>query len=257
MSRPTQYSDITGPRWTRFPIRVRPHRNPLSDTLAYHPTCPEDVDWCEMYPQLNESTKDKIMSKREDNTVRLQCPIDWLDVGSAYGGMLCALGPSYPQKYILGMEIRKKVVEFAKSRVLEERKNESLLHNVWFLEANVMRSLAFWIPKQQLECIFFCYPDPHFKQHNVRRRILSDSLIPEYAYVLRPNGRLYTVTDVEELHEWMVERLSHFPDLFRRLGEEHCTADPLLTTLVHSSEDAKRSQRRGAVKHFAVYERYE
>ena len=31
--------------------------------------------------------------------------------------------------------------------------------------------------------------------------IHSDALLSEYAYVLQPNGRLFTVTDVAELHK--------------------------------------------------------
>jgi tRNA (guanine-N7-)-methyltransferase len=57
-----------------------------------------------------------------------------------------------------------------------------------------MRYLPNFFQKNQLEKIFFCFPDPHFKAKNHRRRIVSDILLSEYAYFLAPNGRLYTVT---------------------------------------------------------------
>lgn len=57
-----------------------------------------------------------------------------------------------------------------------------------------MRYLPNFFVKNQLEKIFFCFPDPHFKAKNHRRRIISDILLTEYAYFLEPNGRLYTVT---------------------------------------------------------------
>lgn len=41
----------------------------------------------------------------------------------------------------------------------------------------------------------------------------------EYAYVLRPGGLLYTITDVPDLHVWMTSHLEAFP-LFKRLTEE-------------------------------------
>jgi tRNA (guanine-N7-)-methyltransferase len=57
-----------------------------------------------------------------------------------------------------------------------------------------MRYLPNFFKKGQLEKIFFCFPDPHFKAKNHRRRIVSDFLLTEYAYALMPGGRLYTVT---------------------------------------------------------------
>jgi tRNA (guanine-N7-)-methyltransferase len=45
------------------------------------------------------------------------------------------------------------------------------------------------------------------------------TLLAEYAYVLRPGGLLYTITDVPDLHTWMVSHLEPFP-LFKRLTEE-------------------------------------
>ncbi len=71
----------------------------------------------------------------------------------------------------------------------------------------------------QLDKIFFLFPDPHFKKANFRRRIISPTLLAEYAYVLRVGGLIYTNTDVEDLHLWMVEHLSAHP-LFERVPAE-------------------------------------
>ena len=49
-----------------------------------------------------------------------------------------------------------------------------------------------------------CPQDPHFKTANHRRRIINTTLITEYAYLLAPGGMLYTITDVQELGDWMV-----------------------------------------------------
>lgn len=88
--------------------------------------------------------------------------------------------------------------------------------------------------------MFFCFPDPHFKVKNFRRRIITcvrrrarcpclsptpprtharPALLDEYAFVLRPGGRLYTITDVEQLHAWMRDHCAAHP-LFRRVPEE-------------------------------------
>ena len=38
---------------------------------------------------------------------------------------------------------------------------------------NAMKYLANFIRKGQLSKMFFCFPDPHFKEKNHRRRIIS------------------------------------------------------------------------------------
>ncbi len=45
-------------------------------------------------------------------------------------------------------------------------------------------------------------------------------MLAEYAYVLKENvGLIYTITDVLDLHEWMVSHLQAHP-LFQRLSQE-------------------------------------
>lgn len=49
--------------------------------------------------------------------------------------------------------------------------------------------------------------------------MFSTTLLAEYAYVLREGGIIYTITDVKDLHDWMVEHLEAHP-LFERVSEE-------------------------------------
>ena len=50
----------------------------------------------------------------------------------------------------------------------------------------------------QLEKMFFLFPDPHFKKAKHKWRIINETLLAEYAYVLAVGGRVYAVTDVRE-----------------------------------------------------------
>lgn len=47
----------------------------------------------------------------------------------------------------------------------------------------------------------------------------SKYLLIDYAYVLKVKGKLYTITDVEELHKWHLELLDNSP-LFKRVPNE-------------------------------------
>ncbi|GAA5846723.1 hypothetical protein JCM9279_003428 [Rhodotorula babjevae] len=91
--------------------------------------------------------------------------------------------------------------------------------NVSVLRANAMKFLPNFFEKGQLSKIFFLFPDPHFKQRKHKARIISPTLLAEYAYVLRPGGLLYTITDVPDLHQWMTGHIGSFP-LFHRLSED-------------------------------------
>ncbi len=44
--------------------------------------------------------------------------------------------------------------------------------------------------------MFFCFADPHFKKANNRRRIINTGFLSEYAFLLKPKGRIYCITDV-------------------------------------------------------------
>lgn len=67
--------------------------------------------------------------------------------------------------------------------------------------------------------MFFLYPDPHFKKAKHKWRIINKCLLAEYAYVLAENGIVYTVTDVKDLHDWMVLHFEEHP-LFQRIPED-------------------------------------
>lgn len=79
----------------------------------------------------------------------------------------------------------------------------STYKNIATHRTNTMKFLPNFLPAQSLTSIFLCFPDPHFKARKHKARIVSPALLSEYHYVLRPGGRVYTITDVEDLANWM------------------------------------------------------
>jgi tRNA (guanine-N7-)-methyltransferase len=57
-------------------------------------------------------------------------------------------------------------------------------------------------------------------------RIISTSYLSEYAYVLKPKGRIYCITDVEYLHDWHEEHLGKH-SMFRKLDPQVIKDDVL------------------------------
>jgi tRNA (guanine-N7-)-methyltransferase len=159
---------------------------------------------------------------------------------------------------MVGIEIRKRVVEWTQNRVKELRESHSdgTYDRVQVIRSNGMKFLPRYFDKGQLTKLFFMHPDPHFKKRKHRRRIISSALLAVYAYVLREGGMLYTVTDVKELYEWMMSHLDAHP-LFERVSEDELKDDILIPHVLHSSEDGAKVRKNAHVlkSYLAVYRR--
>lgn len=127
-------------------------------------------------------------------------------------------------------------------------------NNVACLRANTMKFLPNFFTRGQLSKIFLCFPDPHFKARKHKARIVSAGLAAEYAFVVRPGGRIYTVTDVEDLHSWMVRHFQEFP-LFERVSEEGLKGDSCVEVMCEATEESKKVTRNGGKKFVAVFQR--
>lgn len=81
-------------------------------------------------------------------------------------------------------------------------------------------------------------------------------MLDEYAYVLSPNARLYCITDVEELHEWHVNKCSGHAAFERIEGDEELRAsDPCVRAMIEETEEGKKVARMNGMKYFAVFRR--
>ena len=227
--------------------RSRAHANPLSfnDNLTY-PAHPDLMDWSPYYPALSEGTAPTV-----------------LDIGCGFGGLTIELSTLLPNAVVLGLEIRAKVCEYVRLRIMslrnkfleggEEGEASHSYANCACLRSNTMKNLVNYIQPASLDKIFICFPDPHFKAKNHRRRIVSYDLLTEYAYLLKPNSILYLITDVKALHEWHLEK-SESHEMFQRV-EEGLDEDPCVKAMVNVTEEGKKVERSGSDKYYAIYRR--
>ena len=154
-----------------------------------------------------------------------EAKITFADIGCGFGGLLVRLSPLFPKELIIGMEIRAQVSEYVRERALALRKEHpGEYQNISGLRTNSMKFLPNYFQRGQLKKLFFLFPDPHFKRSKRRRRIIQTALIAEYAFCLREGGILYTQTDVEDVGDWMKEKLDMHP-LFRPMTEEELNSD--------------------------------
>jgi tRNA (guanine-N7-)-methyltransferase len=161
----------------------------------------------------------------------------------------------------IGMELRTSVTEFVQEKIKALRHQSAstcpgLYQNTACLRANTMKFLPNFFTKAQLSKIFLCFPDPHFKARKHKARIVSATLAAEYAYVLKTGGVVYSITDVRDLHEWMVE---HFQGckLFERMTEEEEASDGCVEVMKMETEEGKKVGRNGGTKFVACFRRLE
>jgi tRNA (guanine-N7-)-methyltransferase len=165
------------------------------------------------------------------------------------------------------MEIRTSVTEYVQEKVRALRVQNATTNNyqnVSCIRANTMKFLPNFFQKAQLSKIFLCFPDPHFKQRKHKARIVSYTLNSEYAYVLRPGGVVYTITDVQDLHQWMQEHFEKHPSFVRvekefedGKGETGEGMDESVKVMRTETEEGKKVERNKGMKFVACFRRVE
>ena len=227
--------------------RQRAHCNPLSHNDSFNvPDTPASAPWDDLYGGLDW---------RKDSLAKAAPTI--LDVGCGYGGLSFALAEHLKdaKEIILALEIRAKVVEYVRLKI-EALRNEhpGKFHNMGVLRTNAMLYMPYYFKKASLSKIFICFPDPHFKVANHRRRIVSSALLAEYAYFLKEGGLLYTITDVPEVHKWHVEKCSTH-GCFEALTDAEMEADPCVSMMCTVTEEGKKVARQERKAEWAVFRR--
>ena len=76
----------------------------------------------------------------------------------------------------------------------------------------------------------------------------------EYAYVMAVDALLYTITDVLEVHEWMVKHFTEHP-LFEKVDEKDLLEDDCYKAIFISTEEGKKVTRNNGDMFPAVFRR--
>ncbi|KAG2340638.1 putative methyltransferase, partial [Suillus weaverae] len=218
--------------------RQRAHANPFSDHSLVYPSSP-CIDWTTHYPAFAG-----------------QRP-SFADIGCGFGGLLIALAPQFPDNLIIGLEIRVQVTQYVQDRIAALRATTDDYQNISVVRANAMKFLPNFFQKASLAALFFLFPDPHFKTRKHKARIISQTLLAEYAYVLAPGGIVYTITDVEDLAQWMRAHLDAHP-LFQFVEEQELRDEgkgPILDAVYSATEEGKKVERNAGQKWLACFRR--
>ncbi|BAE54893.1 methyltransferase-like protein 1 [Aspergillus flavus] len=285
--------------------RQRAHANPFSDHQLDYPLSPAHMDWSSHYPAfVNPDPEQKNLAGarkllKDVEVVDIGCGFGGLLVGLApllpetlmLGMEIRTQVIEYVENRIQALRTQQNQLKNSSTTASEspapaipaepatdgaspdaastpETSNSPVpggYQNISALRSNTMKFFPNFFGKQQLSKIFICFPDPHFKAKKHKARIISENLNAEYAYALKPGGLLYTITDVEEYHHWV---LRHFreegeheaseggvKDLFERVSEEELASDPCVEVMRESTEEGKKVTRNKGNKYVAVFRR--
>ncbi|KAE8414512.1 hypothetical protein BDV36DRAFT_298957 [Aspergillus pseudocaelatus] len=285
--------------------RQRAHANPFSDHRLDYPLSPAHMDWSSHYPafvnpdpeQTNLAGARKLLKDVE--VVDIGCGFGGLLVGLApilpetlmLGMEIRTQVIEYVENRIQALRTQQNKLKNSSTTATDSpapsttaelatdgaspdadatsETSNSLVpggyQNISALRSNTMKFFPNFFRRHQLSKIFICFPDPHFKARKHKARIISENLNAEYAYALKPGGLLYTITDVEEYHHWV---LRHFreegeqqaseggvKDLFERVSEEELANDPCVEVMRESTEEGKKVTRNKGNKYVAVFRR--
>lgn len=149
-----------------------------------------------------------------------------VDIGSAKGTWGMATCEQNPAINILGLEIRRPVVEMCL-----HRKAVKKLTNIHFLSVNANVDLNSILASLhnagvRVTTVTIQFPDPHFKMKHKKRRLVNHKLVQSLASRLQPGTQVFMQSDIEELEQHMVQ---HFLDSQYFCMAEGYAATELLT----------------------------
>lgn len=129
---------------------------------------------------------------------------DILDIGCGKGKLLLDISELHLDKNVLGIEVRKNVVDWLKSVIDGEQIPNCNV--IWY---SVVNGLPF-IENNSIEQIYYLFPDPWPKKKHLKRRALNINFLAECFRILKSGGLLFLATDVHEVHEYHKEQLNIF-----------------------------------------------
>ena len=123
--------------------RVRNHTNPFN----YHETM-EPIDFKSIFKDFNGKLE--------------------LEIGFGRGVFLREYATRYPNRHIIGIDVRKQIAD-----ILKERTPKEAYPNLYICHGSGQRLIEDTIPDGSLERVFIFHPDPWFKAKHHKRRIIN------------------------------------------------------------------------------------
>ena len=130
-------------------------------------------------------------------------PVVDLEIGTGTGLFLRHYASRFPDRNIIGVEVRKKMADLVADRVASDG-----LKNAKMVYGTAEKLLDEALIGQVIDRVFVFHPDPWFKKRHHNRRVIRRQFLDQLSAKMVGGGQLYISTDVTELWEAMVDTLS-------------------------------------------------
>jgi tRNA (guanine-N7-)-methyltransferase len=170
-----------------------------------------------------------------------------VEVGFGKGLFLITAAQACPAVNFLGIEVLRKYQLYTATRLAKRG-----LKNVRLVKADARELLRDRAPTASLQAIHVYFPDPWWKKRHLKRRVFTADFTVQCERSLRPGGRLFVVSDVEEYFSLISELLKQNTRL-RPLPP----ADPNQPThdLDYLTNFERKYRKEGRPVYRGVYER--
>lgn len=122
-----------------------------------------------------------------------------LEIGSGYGEFMMEYCEKYSDVNFVGLDYR-----FKRSYELAKKLSRHPNQNFRYLRAKGER-IEFMFEENELDKIFYFFPDPWPKKRHMKKRLLQKSFLERAYKVLKPGGYFYIKTDHDGYGEFMKE----------------------------------------------------
>lgn len=123
-----------------------------------------------------------------------------LEIGTGFGHFMHEYSAKNPGINFVGLDYRfKRSFQLAKKLQLLTHKNFR------YLRAKGER-IAFMFGENELETIFYFFPDPWPKTRHQKKRLFQTAFLNSAYQTLKPGGLIQIKTDHDGYYEWMLER---------------------------------------------------
>lgn len=130
-----------------------------------------------------------------------------MEIGSNKGKFIRGLARANPDRYYLGIEIRRKWARMANKSYEREG-----LSNAHVMHADANLAVPVLLDDGQLHELFVLYPDPWWKARHRKRRVIRTESLDLLARKMAPGGKLWIRTDVGSLANDMRADLNAHPE---------------------------------------------
>lgn len=129
----------------------------------------------------------------------------YLDIGCGHGDYLLSRCPEDPEILWIGIDVSHKRISKTYHRL-----KKTNITNFRLFHTDAQTGLAM-MPAYSIEEINVNFPDPWLKTKQWKNRLFKPSLIADILRVLKSEGSLSFVTDIQEYAEHVAQQLELFP----------------------------------------------